>query len=186
MSRGPSMHLPDASVLAVPSGASVAFKESSGQADTVGSAVGRGGIAFFSQRQSPLCPPSSISRAGQGARSQRGSSPLLAVLQRLVCPLSPPVTLVFRASGSSARGHWELVPRGISGKNSGQSHSGTAELEEAGEGEFGFQTSQVSDLSSELFEASLASPNAITCITLPCEAPCALATAPSPSCHPLW
>lgn len=61
VSHGPSMHLPDASVLAVPSGASAAFKESSGQADTMGSAVGRGGSAFFSQRQSPLCPPASIS-----------------------------------------------------------------------------------------------------------------------------
>lgn len=56
--------------------------------------------------QESLCPPSSISQAVWGARSPRGSSPLPAVLQRLMCPRGPPVTLVCRASGSSAGGPW--------------------------------------------------------------------------------
>lgn len=52
-----------------------------------------------------------------------------------------------------------------------QSCPGTAGREQEREVKADFQTSPVSDISSELLEASSASPDAITCLTLPCEAP---------------
>lgn len=76
-------------MLSVHLGAVAAFQESLGQPDTVGSAIGREGMHSF-PRGCRLFALSCPSPGLAGEPEAQGA----AVPQRLVCPVSPAVTLI--------------------------------------------------------------------------------------------
>ena len=169
VSCGPSLPLTSCAGLDAPSSAHSAFQESSGQAAPVGTAAGRAEReCILSVSSLPALVHFPGWPASQKPMGLQSSASSLAEVCVAPSALQWPLTaepLATQPEHSGAGPTWNPS------KDAEQSCPGTAGWEEEREVEVDFQTSPVSDISSELLEASSPSPDAITCITLPCEPP---------------